>query len=181
MNKNFLSKIGLKFFFRSFFKLIHSVYLRDNFFSKEIYFANLPRVSRKNKINFIGEHIYVGHDCHVGADIQIHSNVMVASCVSFVGGDHKFDRVGSYMKDSGRKLVEPIVVSNDVWIGHGAIILAGVVLGRGCIVAAGSVVTKSVDEYSIVGGNPARHIKYRFTPDDLLEHKNLMMIRESRE
>jgi serine acetyltransferase len=56
-----------------------------------------------------------------------------------------------------------IIVEDDVWIGMKAIICSGVKIGRGAIVATGSVVTKNVEPYSIVGGNPARHIKYRFS------------------
>lgn len=55
-----------------------------------------------------------------------------------------------------------IVVEDDVWIGYGSIIMSGVHLGQGAIVAAGSVVTKDVPEYAIVGGVPAKVIKYRF-------------------
>ena len=54
-------------------------------------------------------------------------------------------------------------IGNDVWIGHGAIINAGVSLGNGVIVAAGSVVTKNAPAYTIVGGNPAHIIRYRFS------------------
>lgn len=66
------------------------------------------------------------------------------------------------------------VIGNDVWIGMNAIILRGVTIGDGAVVAAGAVVTKDVEPYSIVGGNPAKHIKYRFsksTIEKLLEIK----------
>ena len=55
-----------------------------------------------------------------------------------------------------------IVLKDDVWIGYGAIICSGVTIGQGAIIAAGAVVTKDVEPYSIVGGNPARLMKYRF-------------------
>ncbi len=58
-----------------------------------------------------------------------------------------------------------IIIQNDVWIGHGATIMSGVTLHNGCVVAAGAVVTKDVPPYAIVGGNPARVIKYRFDDD----------------
>jgi acetyltransferase-like isoleucine patch superfamily enzyme len=56
----------------------------------------------------------------------------------------------------------PVRVGNDVWIGANATILSGVTIGDGAVVAAGSVVTKSVPPYAIVGGAPAKIIKYRF-------------------
>jgi acetyltransferase-like isoleucine patch superfamily enzyme len=55
-----------------------------------------------------------------------------------------------------------IIVEDDVWIGTNSIINSGIKIGRGAIVAAGSVVVKNVEPYAIVGGNPAKFIKYRF-------------------
>lgn len=55
-----------------------------------------------------------------------------------------------------------IILQNDVWIGHGATIMAGVTLHNDCVVAANSVVTKDVPPYAIVGGNPAKILQYRF-------------------
>jgi phosphonate metabolism protein (transferase hexapeptide repeat family) len=56
----------------------------------------------------------------------------------------------------------PVIVGHDVWIGHGAIVLPGRRVGTGAVVAAGAVVTKDVDPYAIVAGNPARVIRQRF-------------------
>lgn len=71
-----------------------------------------------------------------------------------------------------------IIVEDDVWIGARAIILSGVRIGQGAVVAAGSVVTKDVEPYSIVAGNPAKHIKYRFAPEivEKLKHLNIGML-----
>lgn len=55
-----------------------------------------------------------------------------------------------------------IIVEDDVWIGQNAIILSGVHIGQGAVIAAGAVVTKDVPSYAVVGGNPAKVIKYRF-------------------
>lgn len=58
-----------------------------------------------------------------------------------------------------------IIIQNDVWVGYNATIMASVTLRNGCVVAAGSVVTKDVPPYAIVGGNPAKIIRYRFDKD----------------
>ncbi|WP_140538245.1 DapH/DapD/GlmU-related protein [Mesorhizobium sp. B1-1-8] len=58
-----------------------------------------------------------------------------------------------------------VTVGNDVWIGHGAIMLPGVAIGDGAVVGAGAVVTKDVPPYAIVVGSPAKVIRYRFSED----------------
>ncbi|MEY0719389.1 CatB-related O-acetyltransferase [Providencia alcalifaciens] len=58
-------------------------------------------------------------------------------------------------------------IGNDVWIGVNSIILDGVKIGNGAIIAAGSVVTKDIPDYAIVGGIPAKIIKYRYPPNEI--------------
>jgi chloramphenicol O-acetyltransferase type B len=70
-----------------------------------------------------------------------------------------------------------ICVENDVLIGNGAIIIAHLRVGRGSIVAAGRVVTKDVPRYAIVGGNPARVIRMRFTAEQAEEHERLLAVK----
>ena len=117
-------------------------------------------VSRKNEIN-IGENFFMGHQCHLGANANIGKNVMFASCVALVGGDHKFDDIDVPMRFAGRDTFKTITIEEDVWVGHGAIILKGVHISQGAVIAAGAVVTKDVAPYAIVGGNPAKFIRER--------------------
>lgn len=62
---------------------------------------------------------------------------------------------------------KPVVIEDDVWVGFNAIILGGVKIGKGAVIGAGSVVTKDVPPYSIVAGNPAKVIKYRFSSEEI--------------
>ena len=61
----------------------------------------------------------------------------------------------------------PVTIGNDVWLGHNAVIMGGVTIGDGGVVGAGAVVTHSVAPYEIVGGVPARHIGWRYSPEQI--------------
>jgi chloramphenicol O-acetyltransferase type B len=155
-------------------KLIYSMILRKNLFKYGVFFAGLPNVSSKNSIVFRGKDIYFGRNCHIGANIEVGNKVLFASGVCFLGGDHEFREPGVYIKDSGRQLLRTIVIEDDVWVGHGAIIMQGVTIECGAIVAAGAVVTKNVSACTIVGGNPARKIRDRFADEDKALHLRML-------
>lgn len=96
----------------------------------------------------------------VNEKISIGKNVMIADFASIRDDDHRFDSVDIPMIEQGMA-TSPIIIEDDVWIGHGAIVLRGVKIGTGAIIAAGAVVTKDVPAFAIVGGVPAKIIKYR--------------------
>jgi acetyltransferase-like isoleucine patch superfamily enzyme len=119
----------------------------------------------------LGDRVQFGPDCFVQCDLAVGNDVLIASRVAFVGrDDHRFDLVGCTIWDSPRGDTHRTVVHDDVWIGHAAIIVAGVEVGEGSVVAAGSVVVKDVPPYSIVGGNPAKVIRERFGAAELEAH-----------
>ena len=67
---------------------------------------------------------------------------------------------------AGVEIAKPVVIGDDCWIGGNSIILPGVTIGRGVTVAAGSVVTKNIEPYVVVAGNPAKKIKDVPRPPD---------------
>ena len=68
--------------------------------------------------------------------------------------------------DSDIERNEVLVIDDDVWVGHNVMILPGCKhVGRGAVIGAGAVVTKDVEAYAIMAGNPARKLRYRFEPD----------------
>lgn len=111
----------------------------------------------------IGSHSAIGKRSEISLNsgrIEIGANVRIASNVFITNADHKFSDINVEIMYQGID-VRDVIIENDVWIGHGAIILPGVRIGKGCVVAAGAVVTKSAPMHSIVGGNPARILKMR--------------------
>ena len=108
-----------------------------------------------------------GQNCRIQCDICIGSYVLIANNVSFVGKDDHITNIPeNTIWNSGRGDSHKTYLGNDVWIGHGAIVVAGAQIGDGAIVAAGSVVVNDVLPCTIVGGNPARFIKNRFNTEE---------------
>jgi len=123
----------------------------------------------------IGSNVFIGRNVHIASPSIIKDDVMLASYVAFVGGDHRYDQESILINAGGRGDIKPIIVEEDVWIGHGAIILSGVKVERGSIIAAGSIVSKDIPACTIWGGNPARFIKYRFdTEKDTSSHLSFL-------
>jgi len=114
----------------------------------------------------IGENCSIGYDTFwvAGAAIRVSCDVVMGHRVEFYTSDHDPDDPSFTQRDA------PIIVEDHVWIGSRAIILKGVTIGRGAVIAAGSVVTKGVEPFMIVGGNPARPIRKRGTTKFTYHH-----------
>lgn len=111
----------------------------------------------------LGHDVGIGYDCLFQCDVRIGSYVLIASNVAFVASDaHVHSQPGNLMWGSSGEAEGTVVIEDDVWIGHGAIVLSGVRIARGAVVAAGAIVAQDVAPYSIVVGERARHLKYRF-------------------
>ena len=108
----------------------------------------------------IGDNSGLGVNCNVRGPLKLGDNVMMGPDVIIMTNNHNFTRTDIPMLAQGHTVKE-IVIGNDVWIGARVIILSGVIIGDGVIIGAGSVVTKNIESYAIVGGVPAKLIKYR--------------------
>jgi galactoside O-acetyltransferase len=108
----------------------------------------------------IGDHTDLNPYTTIYGNVSIGRHVMIAPLVMLAGGNHRSDDPTRPMKLQGHTS-RGIVIEDDVWIGANAVVVDGVRIGRGAIVAAGAVVTKDVEPYAIVGGNPAKLLKYR--------------------
>ncbi len=108
--------------------------------------------------------------------VKIGKFCSIADGVKFVFGEHRLNQVSTFpfravclkqetYSDATSK--GHITIENDVWIGANAIVLSGVHIGNGAVIAAGALISKSVPAYAVVGGVPARLIRYRLRPEQI--------------
>lgn len=113
------------------------------------------------------------------AELKIGRKVIFGPKPTIITGDHRIDIIGKHIIDvtDAEKLPDqdaPVVIEDGCWIGANVTILKGVTIGRGSVIAAGAVVTKSCEPYSIIGGVPAKLIRRRFTPEQIIEHERIL-------
>ena len=155
---------------------MHNQTIANNFFNIDLVEVGNASYGELNVISFANKcRLYIGNYVSIAQEV-----------VFLLDVEHRLDCISTYpFKVKTVKLCKAeafgkgdIIVDDDVWIGYRAIILSGVHLGKGAIIAAGAVVTKDVPPYAIVGGNPAKVIKYRFDKNiiDKLELLNPLNI-----
>lgn len=137
-------------------------------------FENIENFEKNVKyhFDFIGDKLIIGKFCMIASDVKFIMN----------GANHKMDGITAYPfyifgKDWGKSAPKKeelpykgdTIIENDVWIGHNVMIMPGVKIGNGAIISTNSTVTKNVEPYTIVGGNPAKEIKKRFSEERIQE------------
>ena len=142
--------------------------------------------------DFTYRNVTIGNDVYIGphalflcteSQIFIGNKVLFGPHVTIIGGDHRITDVGRFIYDVLDKHPEDdqdVHIEDDVWIGTNTTLLKGVTVGRGSVVAAGALVTKDVPPYAIVGGVPAKVLKYRFTPEQIQEHERQLYAEDKR-
>ena len=116
-----------------------------------------------------GTTLIIGNFCSIAGNVKI-----------LLGGNHRTDWVTTFpfghihtnvfntFDGKGHPSTKgDVIIGNDVWIGMNVTIMSGINIGDGAVIANSSVVVKNVETYSIVGGNPSRFIKYRFSQEQI--------------
>jgi acetyltransferase-like isoleucine patch superfamily enzyme len=114
----------------------------------------------------------IGHGTRVRGPLAIGSWCQIAPDVAITALNHPVDAMSTYVNErlpgAAAKVISPVVIGHDVWVGHSAVILPGVTVGTGAVIGAGAVVTHDVEPYTIVTGNPGRPMRRRL-PDAHVE------------
>ncbi|MFM2587615.1 type B chloramphenicol O-acetyltransferase [Vibrio sp. TBV020] len=113
--------------------------------------------------------LIIGNFCSIGSGVvfmmagnQGHRSDWITTFPFFYQDNEHFSGAEDGFQRSG-----DTVIGNDVWVGSEAMIMAGVTIGDGAIIASRALVTKDVQPYEVVGSNPAKHIKFRFSPEQI--------------
>ena len=121
----------------------------------------------KYHFDFTGDQLIIGKFCMIASDVKFIMNG--ANHLSNAISTYPFAVFGNGWENAMEGKAYPnkgnIEIGNDVWIGYNATIMAGVKIGDGAIIATNATVVSDVEPYTIVGGNPAREIKKRFSPE----------------
>jgi acetyltransferase-like isoleucine patch superfamily enzyme len=134
----------------------------------------------------IGDEVSIPRFAHIyctDAPLTIGNKVLFGPAPTIITGNHRIDVIGKFIFDSHEKLPEndlPVTIEDDVWVGANVTILMGSVIGRGSVVAAGAVVNRKFPPYSIIGGIPAKLLKFRFSVEDIIRHEKILYPNEKR-
>ncbi|MBN0987385.1 DapH/DapD/GlmU-related protein [Amphritea pacifica] len=153
----------------------------------DVEFGRFNEVGERCKLvnSRLDDYAYVGNDSDI-INTTIGKFCSIASHTRLNPGNHPVEKAAMHhftyrssmygLGDDDESFFQwrrdqPVSIGNDVWIGHGAVILAGVTVGNGAVIAAGAVVSKDVEDYTIVAGVAAKPIRKRFS-DEVIQGFN---------
>jgi acetyltransferase-like isoleucine patch superfamily enzyme len=123
----------------------------------------------------VGRYAYLGEGFESEGPIVVSDLVMISAECKIVGADHVYNVIGTPTRLGFPSGLRPVTrFGLDAWIGQRVTIIEGLTIGAGAVGGSGAVVTKDVPPYSIVGGVPAKIIKWRFEAQQVEEHLKLM-------
>lgn len=181
--------------------------IKNNTFLKGVYLLFRRYIIMKSRFGKIGKNVMLDAPITIDnpANVFLEDNTHISSGshisalnARFVMGRYSGAannlsvRTGNHMMIVGRfyrtitdkekapEYDKDVIVKEDVWIGCNVTLLSGVTVGRGAIVAAGAVVNKDVPPYSIVGGVPARVLKFKWTIEQILKHEAILYSKSER-
>ena len=145
------------------------IHAKTAYYAVKLNLHSTSSVSGSNSISF-PQNIEIGINSYINgggdiiaspnAKIKIGNNCLISYKVHIRTEAHCYKSQNELINQQGHYEAD-VIIEDDVWIGFGAQIMAGVTLNTGCVVGAGAVVTKDVPKYAVVGGSPAKIIKYR--------------------
>lgn len=134
------------------------------------------RINDKKYI-FVGDYCSIGPggwiDANKNGIVRIEDGSIIAPNVTILTRSHNYQNDLTKVPYDEKYITGDVIIESGVWIGQNTIILPGCHIGQGAIVGAGSVVTKSIPEYAVCAGNPARVVRYRDKNrvNELIENK----------
>lgn len=155
-------------YIKMFGKKFHSGSVRISCKAKYGYKVRISRNTVVTDDVEIGDYTYINENsyienCSIGKYCSISSNVHINPA------QHNISTFSSHPYVCNNPINKKTIIKNDVWIGLNAVIMDGLTIGNGAIIGANAVVTKNVPDYAIVGGCPAKIIKYRFSKKKIKE------------
>ena len=164
---------------RQYFRLkkFNDVKVKNGYVNKRTYFEGHNSINKYSKISncYLGMYSYIGTNCYIrntkiGRYCSLGNNIKVIlgrHPTNFISThDFCFKDLGTFIAD--KKVINSdysVIIENDVWIGDNVLILPGVTIHTGAIIGAGALVNSDIPAYAIVGGVPAKLIRYRFSDD----------------
>lgn len=119
------------------------------------------QLTKPNPKVIIGNGVVIGRNCMITIkdELRIGDNTIIGGYVQIIDHNHGFQK-NKLIKEQDAE-IRRVYIGGDVWIGSGAKVLRGVAIGKGAVIGANSVVVRDVPPYAVVGGVPAKIIKYR--------------------